>query len=223
MSFKPIVAASIAFLLSFTVLAVPLAFLSLIFFGQRQGGPYTILPTETALMAVGALLFVISTWFAFKVYRRVAAVGAGAFVKPAHEEITLKRRFRLVGSILGFAILLAGLWRLDIPLLARHETTRGWITGISIDPSRRTSKGNYTRTTHYAYNDKDGVYYQRTAWVSIGYERQGDGFTVFYHPDKPGRHSVLTLWRQAIPLGLILIGLFIGLGSAAKARRFEAR
>jgi hypothetical protein len=223
MRFKPIIAAIIAFLFSLVVLGSVLAFFALALLGERNGESSPV-QAETVFLSGGALLFVISTWFAFRIYRRVAAVIAGTFVKPVNEETTLKLRFWLAGYILGFAILFAGLWHLDIPLLVRHETTQGWITGISVEPFKGYRNQFHLYIAHYAYSDKDGVRYERRARAStIGYESQGDRFTVLYHPDNPKRHSVLTLWGQLISLGLICLGLLIGLGSAIKGRAIKAR
>jgi hypothetical protein len=175
-------------------------------------------------LAGGVVLVAVPGWFAFLAYRRVAAVISGGFVKPDNEDDVVRFRLFSSVSIFGFAVFLVGLFFLDIPLLVRHETTEGWITGFEVGPFASATKGHHLTTAFYAYVDRNGVLYQRGATGStLGYESRGDRFTVIYDPDNPARHRVLTLWGQLGAVGLILFGLLVGGGGYTKYRQAKSR
>jgi hypothetical protein len=216
----PILIALVAFALSLLALGLCLAFIALVLFGGRPGESPP--EAEAALWSAGLLAFALSAGFAFRLYRRASAVAAGTFVKPAGEEATIKRRVLFLVSGLGFALLLAGLVRLDLPLLIDHESAEGRITAISVAPYQHSFRSLHRTTAHYAYVAKDGSRYQRTAsGTTLGYETEGDEFTVLYRPSQPERHRVLTLWGQLDSLALLGFGLLIGLPTLRAARRIR--
>ena len=223
---KPYVAAAIAFVLSLLVLVPILAFFVLFLVGDGGQVELSSEMRQVVFLASGVVLVAVSSWFAFLVYRRVASVIAGRFVIPANQDDVIKFRLFLSAAIFGFAVLLVGLLFLDIPLLLRHETTQGWITGIGVEPfAHRLGGKHFHRTTaYYAYIDRNGVHYQRKASQStFGYERRSDKFTVIYDPDNPARHRVLTLWGQFGVVGLIVFGLLVGVGGYRKCCQVKPR
>lgn len=106
----------------------------------------------------------------------------------------------------GLALLAAGLVLLDVPLLLRHETARGWITNVTY--AYRGGKKSWS--VYYAYLDLNRVSYSRSTF-RIGHEKSGDTFPVLYDPKDPGRHRILTLSGLIPSLGLIGLGLGLGI------------